>query len=66
MHKIRMYDMRTRSDFRDFRNLRKAFTELYGLKWKLGFSDVIAEKTAYIYRKAEKRGIIRGRTISSI
>jgi transcription initiation factor TFIIB len=65
MHKIRMYDTRTQSDFRD-RNLRKAFTELYGLKEKIGFSDAIAEKTAYIYRKAEKRGIIRGRTISSV
>ncbi|HZD35819.1 MAG TPA: TFIIB-type zinc ribbon-containing protein, partial [Nitrososphaeraceae archaeon] len=41
MHKIRMYDMRTQSDFRD-RNLRKAFTELYGLKEKIGFSDAIA------------------------
>jgi transcription initiation factor TFIIB len=65
MHKIRMYDTRTQSNFRD-RNRRKAFTELYGLKEKIGFSDAIAEKTAYIYRKAEKRGIIRGRTVSSI
>jgi transcription initiation factor TFIIB len=65
MHKIRMYDLRTQSDFRD-RNFRKAFTELYGLKERIGVSDAIAEKTAYIYRKAEKRGIIRGRTIPSI
>lgn len=65
MHKIRMYDARTQTAFRD-RNRRRAFTELYKLKDKIGLSDAIVEKTAYIYRKAEKRGIIRGRTIPSI
>jgi transcription initiation factor TFIIB len=65
MHKIRMYDVRTQSTFRD-RNRRRAFTELYKLKNKIGLSDAIVEKTAYIYRKAEKRGLIRGRTIPSI
>lgn len=65
MHKIRIYDMRTQSTFRD-RNRRRAFVELDKLKNKLGLSDAIIEKTAYIYRKAEKRGIIRGRTVPSI
>ena len=65
MHKIRMYDAMSQSAFRD-RNRKKAFTELYKLKDKIGLSDAIVEKTAYIYRKAEKRGIIRGRTIPSI
>jgi transcription initiation factor TFIIB len=65
MHKIRIHDMRTQSTFRD-RNRRRAFVELDKLKNKLGLSDVIIEKTAYIYRKAEKRGIIRGRTVPSI
>ena len=48
------------------RNRRRAFTELYKLKDKIGLSDAIVEKTAYIYREAEKKGIIRGRTIPSI
>jgi transcription initiation factor TFIIB len=65
MHKLRIHDVRTQSTFRD-RNRKKAFTELDKLKNKLGLSDAIGEKTAYIYRKAEKRGIIRGRTIPSI
>jgi transcription initiation factor TFIIB len=65
MHKIRMYDARTQSAFRD-RNRKRAFTELDKLKNKIGLSDAIVEKTAYIYRKAEKRGKIRGRTIHSI
>ena len=60
-----MYDARTQTAFKD-RNRRRAFTELYKLKDKIGLSDAIVEKTAYIYRKAEKRGIIRGRTIPSI
>jgi transcription initiation factor TFIIB len=65
IHKIRMYDARTQSTFKD-RNRRRAFIELYKFKNKLALSDAIVEKTAYIYRKAEKRGIIRGRTIPSI
>lgn len=65
MHKIRIHDVRTQSTFRD-RNRKKAFTELDKLKNKLGLSDAIIEKTAYIYRKAEQRGVIRGRTIPSI
>jgi transcription initiation factor TFIIB len=36
------------------------------LKDKLGLSETIIEKTAYIYRKAEERGLIRGRTISGM
>lgn len=65
MHKIRMYDARTQSASRN-RNRKRAFAELYKLKDKIGLSDAIVEKTAYIYRKAEKRGIIGGRTIPSI
>ena len=47
--------MRTQTAFRD-RNRRRAFTELYKLKDKIGLSDAIVEKTAYIYREAEKKG----------
>ena len=65
MHKIRNVQCKDSIAFRD-RNRRRAFAELYKLKDKLGLSDPIVEKTAYIYRKAEKRGIIRGRTIPSI
>jgi transcription initiation factor TFIIB len=36
------------------------------LKDKLVLSDTIIEKAAYIYRKAEDRGLIRGRTISGM
>ena len=36
------------------------------LKDKLGLSDAIIEKTAYIYRKAQSKMLIRGRTISGV
>jgi transcription initiation factor TFIIB len=65
MHKIRIHDVRTQLACRD-RNRRRAFAELDKLKNKIGLSDAVIEKTAYIYRKAEKRGVIRGRTVDSI
>ena len=48
------------------RNLFQAFSQLYALKDKLGLSDTIIEKTAYIYRKAEDKGLVRGRSISGM
>jgi transcription initiation factor TFIIB len=66
MHKVRMYDVRSQLDTHNERNRRRAFADLDRLRGKLGLSDFVVEKTAYIYRKAEKRGIIRGRTIDSI
>jgi transcription initiation factor TFIIB len=36
------------------------------VKDKLGLSATIIEKTAYIYRKAQERGLVRGRTIRSV
>lgn len=44
----------------------QAFYELYKLKDKLGLSDAVVEKTAYIYRKAQEKGLVRGRLISSV
>jgi transcription initiation factor TFIIB len=43
-----------------------AFNELSRLKDKLGLSDAIMEKTAYIYRKAQEKKLVRGRSTSSI
>ena len=45
------------------RNLYRAFYDLNVLKDKLGLSDAIVEKTAYIYRKVEHRRLVKGRTI---
>jgi transcription initiation factor TFIIB len=63
---LRAWDFRTQAYTPTDRNLRQAFSELERLKDKLGLSDVIIEKTAYIYRKAQERGLVRGRTVSSV
>jgi transcription initiation factor TFIIB len=44
-------------------NLKDAFIELHSLKDKLGLPQTIVEKTTYIYRKAQMKGFVRGRTV---
>ena len=66
MERLRTWDARTRAHAAGHRNLMKAFRELDRLKDRLGLSDVIVQKTAYIYRKAQDRQLIRGRSTSSI
>jgi transcription initiation factor TFIIB len=45
------------------KNLWRAFSELNMLRDKLGLSDSLMEEVAYLYRKVENRGLVRGRTI---
>jgi transcription initiation factor TFIIB len=66
MQRLRTWDARTRVHATGHRNLRQAFSELERLKDKLGLSDAIVEKTAYIYRKAHEKRLARGRSVSSI
>ncbi len=47
-------------------NIKNAFNQLDILKDKLGLPDAIVEKIAYIYRKAQRRGLVRGRAISEV
>lgn len=61
--RLKTWDSRLQMDSSTDKNLSKAFAELDTLKDKLGLSDTIAERTAYIYRKVESRGLTRGRTI---
>jgi transcription initiation factor TFIIB len=66
MERLRTWDFRTQAHTSTDRNLRQAFSELDRLKDKLGLTDSLIEKTAYIYRKAQERGLVRGRSISAI
>src|ERR671918_133723 len=66
MERLRTWDFRTQAYTPTDRSLRQAFFQLDVLKDKLRLSDTIIEKTAYIYRKAQERGLVRGRTISGI
>jgi transcription initiation factor TFIIB len=66
MGRLRTWNFRIQTNTDPDRNLRVAFNELSILKPKLGLSDALVEKSAYIYRKAQERGLIRGRTISAV
>jgi transcription initiation factor TFIIB len=66
IQRLRTWDFRTKIHTSTDRNLREAFSELQVLKAKLGLSDAITEKTAYVYRKAHERRLVRGRTTSAI
>jgi len=64
--RLRTWDFRTQAHTAADKNLIRAFNELDRVKDKLGLSDAIIEKTAYIYRKAQEKQLVRGRSISSI
>jgi transcription initiation factor TFIIB len=66
MERLRTWDLRTQVHTSTDRNLIQAFNELDRLKDRLCLPDPIVEKTAYIYRKAQERMLIRGRTVSGI
>jgi transcription initiation factor TFIIB len=62
--RLRTWDFRIKGH--DERNLRRAFIELDRLRSTLQLSDAIVEKTAYIYRRAQERGLVRGRTMRAV
>jgi transcription initiation factor TFIIB len=66
MDRLRVWDYRAQIHSATDRNLRNAFIRLDMLKDKLGLSDSVVEKAAYIYRKAQDRQFVRGRTISGV
>jgi transcription initiation factor TFIIB len=66
IERLRTWDYRTGVYKSGDKNLMKAFEQLDRLKKKLGLSDNVSEKAAYIYRKIHERGLIRGRTIDGI
>jgi transcription initiation factor TFIIB len=66
IQRLRTWDFRSKSQSTTHRGLIRAFSQLGGLKNKLGLSDVVIEKTAYLYRKAQEKSLVRGRSTSSI
>jgi transcription initiation factor TFIIB len=64
--RLRILDYRTQLYNSTDRSLKKAFSELDKLKDKLILPDSVVEKAAYIYRKAQSRGMVRGRTVSAM
>jgi len=66
MERLKVWDFRSHSHDSTNKNLIQAFNELDKLKDKLCLPDAVIERTAYIYRKARQRGLVRGRTIDGI
>jgi len=64
--KMRRLDRRTISNDPKIRNLNKAVREIRRITEILGMKSLIAERAAYIYKKAFGQGLIRGRSISGI
>lgn len=65
MSRLRTWDIRTQYHTSTKKNLALAFSGLDVMKDKLGLSDAAVEKTAYIYRKAQARGLVRGKSITA-
>jgi transcription initiation factor TFIIB len=65
MNRLRTWDARIQTRDASLRSFRTAFTLLNKLKDKLGLTYAVIEKTAYIYRKAQQDGLVRGKMISS-
>jgi len=66
IHRLRIWDGRTQVHKTAEKNLRQVFNDLSRLQDKLGLSEAIIEKTAYIYRKAIEKDLIKGRSISAL
>ena len=66
LNRMRMWDSRSKSHSSAQRNLTIALVEMNKLKEKLSLSDAIIERSAYFYRKASEKKLIRGRTIKGI
>jgi len=66
MERMRTWDKRSQAHESVDRNLRQAFSELRRLSENLSLSESITERAAYIYRKALRRSLVRGRSISAM
>jgi transcription initiation factor TFIIB len=66
LNRMRMWDSRSKSSTTAHRNLINALTEINKLKEKMSLSDAIIERSAYFYRKASEKKLIRGRTVKGI
>ncbi|MGB8035931.1 MAG: hypothetical protein WCF03_19110, partial [Nitrososphaeraceae archaeon] len=63
LNRLRIIDHRTQRYTSIDINRKRAFNELDILKDILGLTDAAVENTAYIYRKVQKKGFVRGRSI---
>ncbi|QUC64089.1 transcription factor TFIIB [Nitrosopumilus sp. K4] len=63
--RLRLWDSRSKKNYKE-RNLVEAFTILDSITTKLNIPENTKEQSAYIYRKALEKKIIRGNSINSM
>ncbi len=66
MERLKKWDNRSQRHSPTERNLQQAFGMLVKIKDRMGLPDSVVEKAAYVYRKAQEKKLIRGRTIGSV
>jgi transcription initiation factor TFIIB len=66
INRLRIWDSRSKTHESVDRNLVEAFGELNRLADKLALPDTVIEKTAYIYRKALEKHLVKGRSIPAL
>jgi len=66
LNRMRMWDSRSKTSSTSHRNLMVALLEITKLKEKMSLSGAIIERSAYFYRKAAEKKLVRGRTIKGI
>ena len=66
IERLRTWDSRSQTNSSADRNLRQALNEMNKLKDKLSLSDTVIQKSAYIYRKALEKKLVRGRSIQGL
>ena len=66
IERLRTWDSRSQAHSSSERNLRQALNEMDKLREKLALGDAVVEKSAYIYRKAMEKKLVRGRSIHGL
>lgn len=66
MERLKKWDNRSQRHTSSERSLQHAFSMLAKIKDRMALPDSVIEKAAYVYRKAQERKLIRGRTIGSV
>ncbi len=64
-HRLRIWDRNSRSAITK-RSYIKAFIFLDGMRSKLGLPEHVVEKSAYLFRKAEQKKLLLGRSTQSV
>ena len=66
IERLRTWDSRSQVNTSIDKSLRQALSEMDKLKDKLSLTDNVIEKSAYIYRKANEKKLVKGRSIHGL